>query len=93
MRLRPETFKIILNLIEERMKIHKKDIEWIRDEKAWRIKDQPGPHPKNWVEINGRQLPQKFVFSILFNIDVMEFQQNNAEDFFEKIGLDTGKCE
>jgi len=93
MSLRPETLKIISNLIEERMIVHKKDIKFIHDEKAWRIKDQSGPHPKNWVEINGRPLPQKFVFSILFNINVMEFQQNNAKDFFEKIGLHTGKCE
>lgn len=92
MSLRPETLKIVLNLIEERMKVHEKDIKLTNDKKAWEIKGQSGPHPNNWVKINGRRLPQKFVFSILFNINVMDFQQNNAHDFFDKIGLDTGKC-
>lgn len=92
MNLRPDTLEIVLNLIEKRIKANEKKIEWISEEKAWKIKGQPGPHPNNWVEINDRKYPQKFVFSILLNLDVMDFHQNNAKDFFNKIGLNTGKC-
>ena len=90
MSLRPETLKIVSNQIGKIMKDHKKDINSIDNEKAWEIKGQSGRHPYNWVEINGERFPQKFVFSILFNLDVMKFQQNNAQDFFDTIGLDTG---
>lgn len=76
-----------INAMEEMAKEREHEIEYLRDEDAWKINGDRGRHPYQWVKLGGKKYPQKWVFRNLLGIK--SFHQQYAEEFFKAIGLET----